>query len=96
MSFLNEATSVCVFVISQDFMGPEVDIKDQPIIRVRLDDHPTTRMHPTGHKPMWNLLIRHNIKILTAAELLAIQFRIWEVPDSKPAQSNWYNDWGFM
>lgn len=76
-------------------MGLEVDIKVQPIIRVRLDEHPTTRMHPTGYKPMQNLLMRHNIKHLTEAELLAIQFRIWEITDSNPAHGNWYHDWSF-
>jgi hypothetical protein len=70
-------------------MGLEVDIKIQPITRVRLDDHPTIRNHPSGYKLIWNLLIRHSIKLVTAAELLTIQFSIWEVPDSSPAQGNW-------
>jgi hypothetical protein len=47
----------------QDFMDLEVDIKIQPISRVKLDEHPTIRMHPIGYKPMWNLLIHHNITI---------------------------------
>jgi hypothetical protein len=39
--------------------------------------------------------MRHNIKHLTEAELLAIQFRIWEITDSNPAHGNWYHDWSF-
>jgi hypothetical protein len=66
-------------------MGLEVDTKVQPITRIRLDECHRTRMHPNGYKPIWNPLIRHNVKLLIAAESLAIQFRIWEVPDSSPA-----------